>query len=485
VTALGHPETTGSDGRGLGAELRRLVGRSSEVRLADDPVNQPMIRHWVEVFGDANPCYVDEAFAGRSVLGGIVAPPMMLDVWSKKGFRVPRDTANPMVEVLARLDAAGFTSIVAVNSELELDRALRPGDLVASQVTVADVSDEKQTALGVGHFFTTTQEYSVAGEPVGRVLFRVLKFRPGTGRAPTAPPPGLPRPDPDPARRPRPGLNPDHQFFWDGARRRELRVQTCQDCGARHFPPTPRCPACGRFDLGWTAVSGRGHLYSFAVPHHPQVDGFRYPVLVGLVELEEGTRLVTNLVGCRREHLRIGMPLQVCWLDSHPALVEGADDSRGPITLPQFRPASPGRRTTTLTAAAVAVGDALPLAPVELTTSFVVAGAIATRDYEDVHHDRDLARRRGAPDIFPNIHTSVGMVQRWLSDWAGPEAVYRAVRVRLGVPVHPGDLLTFSGTVTAADGATGAVTVSFTGWCDRGDHVTGTAELELPQEASA
>jgi hypothetical protein len=237
--------------------------------------------------------------------------------------------------------------------------------------------------------------------------------------------------------------------------------------------------------MGWTAVSGRGHLYSFAVPHHPQVDGFRYPVLVGLVELEEGTRLVTNVVACRREDLRIGMPLEVCWLDSHPALVEGVDDSRGPITLPQFRPARPGRRETTLTAGEVAVGDALPLAPVPLTTSSVVAGAIATRDYEDVHHDRDLAVRRGAPDIFPNIHTSVGMVQRWLSDWAGPEAVYRAVRVRLGVPVHPGDTLTFAGAVTAADAGSGAVTVSFTGFCDRGDHVTGTAEVVLPGGAAA
>jgi uncharacterized protein len=457
-------------------DLRALVGTTSIPRAAVDAVNETMIRHWAEVFGDANPCYVDADFAARSIHGGIVAPPTMVDVWGKPGLTRHWAADNPLVQALARLDAGGFTSIMAVNSELELARPLRLGEVVESSVTLTDVSDEKQTAVGVGHFVTVANTYAVAGETVGQVLFRVLKFRPGTGR---------PRkeaygPDPDPAKRPRPAMNQDHQGFWDAARRHELVIPTCHACGTRYFPATPRCWHCGSFDMGWTGASGRGRLYSFAVPHHPQTNGFRYPILVGLVELDEGVRLVSNIVGCRRDDLAIGMPLEVCWLDSHPPLVEGDDGVLGPITLPQFRPAPPPRRVDTRTASDVAVGERLPLTPIPITATLIVGGALATRDYEDVHHDRDIAVRRGAADIFMNIHTSVGLAQRWLTDWTGPEAVLRALRVRLGAPNHPGDTMTFAGDVAAADSASGRITVSFQGFNGLGDHIVGTADLTLP-----
>jgi uncharacterized OB-fold protein len=144
-------------------------------------------------------------------------------------------------------------------------------------------------------------------------------------------------PDPSPHLRPRPGINRDNQFFWDGCRRHELRIQQCQGCQRLIAPPTPRCGSCGSFDQGYIVASGRGKLYSWAAPHYPQAQGFSYPVLVGLVELEEGTRLISNVVGVERDELRIGMPLEVEWLDSHEAQVEGATDSRGPITIHQFR----------------------------------------------------------------------------------------------------------------------------------------------------
>jgi len=230
----------------------------------------------------------------------------------------------------------------------------------------------------------------------------------------------------------------------------------------------------------WTVSSGRGSLYSFAVPHHPQAPGFRYPVLVGLVALEEGTRLVSNIVGCEREDLRIGMPLELTWLDSHPALVEGATDSRGAISLPQFRPARQPRREATLAVTDVAGDDELPLCPVPITTTLVAGGALMTRDWFDAHHDRDMALQRGSPDVFMNIHTTVGLVQRYVSDWAGPEAQWTAIRVRLGAPNYPGDTMTMRGTVQAADPSTGAVTIGFRGSNSLGDHATGTAELVLP-----
>ena len=100
----------------------------------------------------------------------------------------------------------------------------------------------------------------------------------------------------------------------------------------------------------------------------------------------------------------------------------------------------------------IEAGQALPELAIDVTTTFVVASAIATRDFQDVHHDRDLAVARGGRDIFINILTTTGLVQRYVTDWAGPQAVVRTIAFRLGVPCYAGDTLTFSGTVTATGG---------------------------------
>ena len=124
------------------------------------------------------------------------------------------------------------------------------------------------------------------------------------------------------------------------------------------------------------------------------------------------------------------------------------------------------------------VGDQLPPLVIPVTTALIVAGAIATRDFQDVHHDRDLAVARGGRDIFINILTTTGLVQRFVTDWAGPQAVVRAIAFRLGVPCYAGDTLTFSGTVTGRAGEECVVEV--TGRCSLGDHVTGTVRLVVP-----
>ncbi|HEY1484972.1 MAG TPA: acyl dehydratase [Micromonosporaceae bacterium] len=116
-----------------------------------------------------------------------------------------------------------------------------------------------------------------------------------------------------------------------------------------------------------------------------------------------------------------------------------------------------------------------------VTPTRIVSGALATRDFQDVHHDRDLAHKKGSKDIFLNINTSVGLMQRFVTDWAGPDARVKALRVKLGAPAYPYAPLTFSGSVTAADPATGAVTVSVVGSNNLGRHVAGTVELELPR----
>ncbi|SDH54558.1 MaoC like domain-containing protein [Actinokineospora alba] len=126
----------------------------------------------------------------------------------------------------------------------------------------------------------------------------------------------------------------------------------------------------------------------------------------------------------------------------------------------------------------VAVGDTLPELVVEVTPTFVVSTAIATRDYQDVHHDRDAAVARGSKDIFLNILTDTGLVQRFVTDWAGPNALVRGIAIRLGVPCYANETLTFSGQVSEREGS--LVVVNVVGRNSIGDHVTGTVRVELP-----
>jgi len=138
--------------------------------------------------------------------------------------------------------------------------------------------------------------------------------------------------------------------------------------------------------------------------------------------------------------------------------------------------ASAARKT--LRADEVRVGDELPVLEVPITATTIVAGAIASRDYQDVHHDRELAVRRGSKDIFMNILTTNGWVGRYVSDWAGPEALLRSVEIVLGAPNYPGDVMRMTGRVTAVQD--GVVTLSVRGANGLGDHVTGTVLLALP-----
>jgi acyl dehydratase len=134
---------------------------------------------------------------------------------------------------------------------------------------------------------------------------------------------------------------------------------------------------------------------------------------------------------------------------------------------------SPGLRY-----ADVNVGDELPVLPIPLTRTLIVSTAIASRDYQDVHHDPGLAQERGSPDIFMNILTTNGFVGRYITDWAGPNAMFKSVKIRLGAPNYPGDTMTMTGQVTKKED--GLVEVALKGSNSRGDHVIGTVTLELP-----
>jgi acyl dehydratase len=156
--------------------------------LAPDPVNVPMIRHWVDALDDRNPAYLDEEQAATGRFGGIVAPPAMLQAWTMPRVLIagiaerggaPQEIGSN--NVVSALDKAGYVGTLATNSELEFDRYLRPGDHLRTTSELESISNRKTTSLGQGYFVTwITTYFDQQDEVVGRQLFRIFKFDPST-----------------------------------------------------------------------------------------------------------------------------------------------------------------------------------------------------------------------------------------------------------------------------------------------------------------
>jgi acyl dehydratase len=318
--------------------LDRCIGQplgAGGPAVAPDPVNLPMIRHWVDALDDRNPVYLDEEVAARSRFGGIVAPPAMLQTWTMARPRMEGIAARGGApeSPLGLLAAAGYTATLATNSELEFLRYLRVGDQISSSAVLESVSERKATALGTGYFVTWVTDYRTnRDELVGRQRFRVFRFAPGS--------------------------------------------------------PT-------------TAGTSRRHA------------------------------------------------------DPSPA---EAPDPQTPTTQ-------------------------LPPSTLDVTATVIVAGAIASRDFMPAHHDRDYAQAQGAPDLFMNILTTNGYLSRYITDWAGPEAMLERISVRLGGPSVPGHPLHFSGEVTGdqVDADVERQELAVRAVTDLGAHATGTVTLTLPR----
>jgi len=171
------------------ARLDALIGRpvgSGGPSVAPDPVNVPMIRHWVAAFEDRNPVYLDADYAASTRFGGLVSPPLMLQTWTMATVEITgiRERGGAPVAAtgtspLSVLDDAGFVATLASNSEFEIERYLRPGDVVSGTTVIEAISDEKRTRIGRGHFVTWVTTYvDEAGDVVGRQRFRIFKFKP-------------------------------------------------------------------------------------------------------------------------------------------------------------------------------------------------------------------------------------------------------------------------------------------------------------------
>jgi 3-oxo-4,17-pregnadiene-20-carboxyl-CoA hydratase beta subunit len=130
-----------------------------------------------------------------------------------------------------------------------------------------------------------------------------------------------------------------------------------------------------------------------------------------------------------------------------------------------------------MSAPTVRVGTKLPELSLYGDPTFIISTAIATRDYQDVHHDRDKAQAKGSKDIFVNILTDTGLVQRYITDWAGPSAMIRSIGLRLGVPWYAYDTVTLRGEVTTVED--GLVTLKIVGSNSLGDHVVANATLAM------
>ncbi|MFF4061352.1 bifunctional MaoC family dehydratase N-terminal/OB-fold nucleic acid binding domain-containing protein [Streptomyces sp. NPDC001668] len=290
----------------LPTRLKAYEGRPAAVAGAGkDPVNLPMIRHWCEALGDTNPAYTGP---------DAIAPPTMLQAWTMGGLAGHPVRAQAYDELLALLDESGCTSVVATDCEQEYLRPLRPGDEITFDTVIESVSDRKTTRLGTGHFVTTRTDVLVAGTLVGTHRFRILKYAP-VQRKKTTP-------------RPRPVVNRDNAGFWEGVEQHRLLVQRCTACTTLRFPWLPGCAHCGGPDWDTVEASGEGTVYSYVVMHHPPFPAFDPPYAVVLVELAEGVRMISNVVGTPYDKVRIGMPVR---------LVFRSYD--GDLTLPVFRAA--------------------------------------------------------------------------------------------------------------------------------------------------
>jgi uncharacterized OB-fold protein/acyl dehydratase len=281
----------------------------SKPRKARHPVNQPMVDHWLDAIGDKNPIYTDDAAAKAAGHPGIVAPPAMIQVWTMMGLGGVRPDDDPLGKIIGLFDEAGYVGVVATNCEQTYHRYLQPGEEVSVTAELTDVIGPKQTALGEGFFINQKITWSVGGEPVADMMWRIMKFKPAAAEASSSVPGDL-----EPDLMMRPATSKDTQFFWDGVNAHELRIQKRPDGSLQH-PPVPAVWQDKAAPIDYVVATGRGTVFSYVVHHAPQVPGRSLPFVIALVEIEEGVRMLGELRNVDPASVRIGMPVRATFID--------------------------------------------------------------------------------------------------------------------------------------------------------------------------
>lgn len=280
---------------------------------AQDLVNEPMIRHWVEATGTKVEHHLDDAAARLSGRSGPVAPATMVQVWTQRGYRAhqeltagraPRHDGTLVLDLLAE---HGLTAVVATDSEFAFHRELVVGDQVSMEEVLVEVSAQKTTRLGTGFFLTAQRSYRDQHDDlVATQRWTTFRFRPAAPE-----PPAEPRPD-----RPAPALNDDNRFWFEAAAEDRLLIQQCGSCAELRHPPAPMCGHCQSLEWSTVQASGDGVIDAVTVAHHPPHPAFDYPLTIAVVELAEGTRLISNLVGPSATSAVVGDAVRVTWIDA-------------------------------------------------------------------------------------------------------------------------------------------------------------------------
>lgn len=294
------------------AEQIKAAGRSKP-RTGPDPVNLPMIHHWVDAIGDKNPIYVDEAAAKAAGHPGLVAPPAMIQVWTMAGLHGRRDDDDPLSKMMKMFDDAGYVGVVATNCEQTYHRYLRPGEEVSISAELTDVIGPKNTALGEGYFINQKMTWSVGDEDVAEMDWRIMKFKPKHADQAETAPSAVPD-DLDADAMMRPASSKDTKFFWDGVNAHELRIQRRAD-GTLQHPPVPAVWQDRDAPTEYVVAGGNGTVFSFVVHHAPRVPGRTLPFVIALVELDEGVRMLGELRGIDPGKVEIGMPVRATYID--------------------------------------------------------------------------------------------------------------------------------------------------------------------------
>jgi uncharacterized OB-fold protein/acyl dehydratase len=297
------------------AERVKAEGKSKP-NTGRHPVNQPMIDHWTDALGDKNPIYHDEAAAKEAGHPGLVAPPAMIQVWTMMGLGGSRPDDDPLGKILELFDDAGYIGVVATNCEQTYHRYLRHGEQVSVAAELTDVAGPKRTALGEGFFITQRITWSVGDEDVAEMMWRIMKFRPAGDTAQDSASSSVPD-DLDADSMMRPATSKDTQFFWDGVKDHELRIQKRGD-GTLQHPPVPALWLDAKEEVQtshYHVASGKGTVFSFVVHHAPKVPGRTLPFVIALVELDEGVRMLGELRGADPAAVEIGMPVRATYID--------------------------------------------------------------------------------------------------------------------------------------------------------------------------
>ncbi len=277
-----------------------------------DLVNEPMIRQWAEVLGDENPVYTNKAFAEQSAKEGIVAPASMLWIWSMRGYAMAFAEQQDLSKVDGQvrlhrwITEQGLTGVLGTNCDQEYHQELRPGDTVIANMVVKSISEEKATAMGNGYFIETLTTFkNQRDEIVGTMIFRVLRFKPAQA----------PKPVNESAATENKALTRiksvrghDNAWWWNIVEKdKKLPIQRCTCCQTLRHPPRPFCNECQSGEWDHIESTLDGEIFSFIELHYPEIPGYTYPLICAVITLDEGTRIVSNVIDCKTEDVKIGM----------------------------------------------------------------------------------------------------------------------------------------------------------------------------------